>query len=170
MLRRRPRAAVIGAAVVLAVVVVTLPLVGVDLWRDWVGQAGKSGDPAWQAVGMPLSVYVGRAPALVVTSLTLVAMFFIPVSRAGAWIGVLSIVGAPSLHMFGLLFLIPAMLEIRREIALVAALGIASYTGVGVLLGTVLVIATFALSTRVPFFRVRAEAAAGPTSRSGDVQ
>jgi hypothetical protein len=155
LLRRRPRAAVLGAALVLAVVAATLPLVGTDRWLDWFGQAGRSGDPGWQAVGMPLSVFIGRGPGLVVTALTLAAMFVIPVGRAGAWIGVLSVVGAPSLHMFGLLFLIPAMLEIRREIAVVAALGIASYTGVGVLLGTVLVIVSFALSTRLPMFAGR---------------
>jgi hypothetical protein len=155
LLRRRPRAAVLGAAIVLAVVAATLPLVGTDRWLDWFGQAGRSGDPEWQAVGMPLSVFIGRGPGLVVTALTLAAMFVIPVGRAGAWIGVLSVVGAPSLHMFGLLFLIPAMLEIRREIAVVAALGIASYTGVGVLLGTVLVIVSFALSTRLPMFAGR---------------
>ena len=155
VLRRRPPAAILGAAIVLAVVAATLPLVGVDRWLDWFGQAGRSGDPAWQAVGMPLSVFIGRVPGLIVTALTLVAMFFIPVSRAGAWIGVLSIVGAPSIHMFGLLFLLPAMLEIRREIALVAALAIASYTDVGVPLGTVLVIVAFGLSSRVPLFASR---------------
>jgi glycosyl transferase family 87 len=166
VLRRRPGAALLGAAIVLAVAAATVPLVGVDRWLDWFGQAGRSGDPAWQAVGMPLSILIGRGPALVVTALTLVAMFFVPVPRAGAWIGVLSVVGAPSVHIFGLLFLVPAMLEIRREIALVAALGIASYTGVGVLLGTVLVVVAFALSSRVPLFAVRgrtARAGTGPT-------
>lgn len=155
VLRRRPQAAVIGAAVVLGIVAATLPLVGIELWQDWVGQAGRSGDPDWQAVGMPLSTFVGRGPALVVTGLTLVSMFFIPLDRAGAWIGVLSIVGAPSLHQFGLLFLIPAMLEIRREIALVAALAIASYTGVGILIGTALAIIAFGLSTRLPLLAAR---------------
>ena len=159
-LRRRPRAAIIGAAVILAIVGATLPIIGLDLWLDWVGQAGRSGDPSWQAVGMPLSVFIGRGPALMVTALTLLAMFFVPVGRAGAWIGVLSILGAPSLHQFGLLFLIPAMLEIRREIALVAALAIASYTGVGVLLGTALVIVSFLLATRLHIFAARR---AGPS-------
>lgn len=155
VLRRRPRAALIGAAIVLAIVAATLPLIGIELWQDWIGQAGRSGDPDWQAVGMPLSVLIGRGPALVVTALTLIAVFFVPVERAGAWIGLLSILGAPSLHQFGLLFLIPAMLAIRREIALVAALSIASYTGVGVLLGTALVIVAFGLSTRMPLFAAR---------------
>jgi hypothetical protein len=154
VLRRRPRAALLGAVVVAGLALATLPTVGVDLWRDWIGQAGASGDPSWQAVGLPLSVFVGRVPALVVTALTLLAVFVVPVERAGAWIGVLSVLGAPSLHVFGLVFLVPAMLEIRREIALVAAFAIATFTGVGVLVGAILVIVSFALSTRVPSFAV----------------
>lgn len=163
VLRRRPPAAAVGAGLVAGIALVTLPLVGIDLWQDWIGQAGRSGDPAWQAVGMPLSVYIGRGPALVVTALSLAAVFVVPVERAGAWIGVLSVLGAPSLHVFGLLFLIPAMLEIRREIALVAALGIASYTGVGVLLGTALVIVAFGLAARVPTFAAGRGARAAAT-------
>jgi hypothetical protein len=160
MLRRRPAAAIAGAAVALGIVLATFPIIGLDVWFDWAGQAGRSGDPSWQAVGMPLSIFIGRGPGLVVTTLTLVAMFFVPVGRAGAWVGVLSILGAPSLHQFGLLFLIPAMLEIRREIALVAAIGIASYTGVGVLMGTTLVVVAFVLATQLPVWAVRRAAAA----------
>ena len=150
VLRRRPAAALLGAAIVIGFAVVTLPLVGIERWSDWIGQAGRSGDPAWQAVGWPLSRAIGRGPGLIVTALTLVAVFFIPVGRAGGWIGLLSIVGAPSLHIFGLIFLLPAMLEIRRDVALVAALGIATYTEPGLILGTSLVAITFALSGRVP--------------------
>jgi hypothetical protein len=155
MLRRRPPAALIGAIVVLAIVLITLPLVGLDLWADWIGQAGRSGDPSWVPVGMPLSTFIGRVPALVVTALTLVAVFRLPVGRAGAWTGLLSIVGAPSIHMFGLLFLIPAMLEIRRDIAVVAALAIATYTDLGLIVGTLLAGSVFALSGRIPMLAAR---------------
>ena len=155
MLRRRTVAALIGAAVVVAIVALTLPLVGLDLWGDWIGQAGRSGDPSWVPVGLPLSKFIGRGPALVVTALTLIAMFVVPVGRAGAWTGLLSILGAPSIHMFGLLFLIPAMLEIRRDIAVVAALAIATYTDLGFIVGIVLAGSTFALSGRVPMLAAR---------------
>ena len=157
MVRRRPIAAAIGAAVVIAVVALTLPLVRLDRWADWIGQAGRSGDPNWVPAGFPLSKLIGRGPGLVVTALTLVAMFFVPVRRAGAWTGLLSILGAPSIHMFGLLFLIPAMLAIRRDIAVVAALAIATYTDLGLIIGTILVSSAFALSGRVPMLAARLE-------------
>jgi hypothetical protein len=134
---------------VIGIVAVTLPLVRVDRWADWIGQAGRSGDPNWVPAGFPLSKFIGRGPGLAVTALSLVAMFFVPVSRAAAWTGLLSILGAPSIHMFGLLFLIPAMLAIRRDVAVVAALAIATYTDLGFLVGVVLVGLTFALSGRV---------------------
>ena len=52
----------------------------------------------------------------------LVEVWFVPRERAGAWIGVLSVVGSLSLHIFGLLFLVPSMFLIRREAALMAAI------------------------------------------------
>ena len=56
------------------------------------------------------------------------AVWFVPRERAGAWVGLLSVVGSLSLHIFGLLFLVPAMLLIRREAALMAAIFIATYS------------------------------------------
>ena len=158
VLRRRPRGALLGAAIVLGIAIVTLPLVGVDNWLAWFGQAGRSGDPNWQAVGWPLSRAIGRGPGLVVTVLSLAAVFVIPVGRAGGWLGILTIVGAPSLHIFGLIFLLPAMLEIRRDIALAAALAIATYTDLGLILGTSLVAVVFALSGRAPILAARRHA------------
>ncbi len=162
VLRRRPAAALAGAAIVAGVCLVTLPLVGLQSWFDWLGQAGKSGDPNWQAVGWPLSVYLGRPLGLLLTVLSLVAMFFVPMRRAGAWIGLLSIVGAPSLHMFGMLFLIPALLEIRREIALFAVFAIGTYTGLGLIGGSLVAGIAFALSGKVPAFARREPSAPAP--------
>jgi hypothetical protein len=148
VLRHRPRAAIAGAAIVVGVCLATLPLVGIARWTDWLSQAGRSGDPAWPLVGWTLSVYLGRPIGLALTVLSLVAVLFVPPNRAGAWIGVLSVVGAPSLHMFGFVFLLPAMLLIRRDIALVGALLIASYVTILLVPGAVLVGAVFALSGR----------------------
>jgi hypothetical protein len=155
ILRRRPRAALLGAALVIGFAVVTLPLTGIERWADWLGQAGRSGDPAWPAIGWPLSRMIGRGPGLIVTALSLAAVFVIPVGRAGGWLGILSVLGAPSLHIFGLIFLVPGMLEIRRDVAIVAALAIATYTDLGVILGTSLVTIAFALSGRLPIFSSR---------------
>jgi hypothetical protein len=158
VLRRRPRGALVGGAIVVGIALVTLPFVGIENWAAWFGQAGRSGDPNWHAVGWPLSRAIGRVPGLVVTALSLAAVFVIPVNRAGGWLGILTIVGAPSLHIFGLIFLLPAMLEIRRDVALAAALAIATYTDLGLILGTSLVAVVFAFSGRAPILAARRHA------------
>jgi hypothetical protein len=149
VLRHRPRAAIAGAAVVVGICLLTLPLVGIVRWTDWLSQAGRSGDPAWPLVGWAVSVYLGRPIGLALTVLSLAAVLFVPPNRAGAWIGVLSVLGAPSLHMFGFLFLLPALLLIRRDIALVGAMLIATYVPILLLPGAVMIGVVFALSGRV---------------------
>ena len=129
VLRRRPAAAAAGLAVFALLALVTLPLVGVHTWFDWLSNAGRSGDPKWPFIGAPLSTFVGQPLAIVLTVVSVLAVFVVPPREASAWIGILTLVGAPSLHMFALLFLLPAMLLVRREIALVAAILIATYIG-----------------------------------------
>lgn len=155
VLRRRPRSALAGAIVVGVVVIATLPLVGLDRWGDWLGQASRSGDPSWQAVGWPVSVLIGRPLGLLVTVITLVAVLFVPIRHAGAWLGLLTVIGAPSLHIFGLIFLLPAMLEVRRDVALAAALLIATYTDFGLVAGSALVAIAFVLAQRAPILAPR---------------
>jgi hypothetical protein len=153
VLRHRPRGALIGGALIVGLVLLTLPAVGFPLWSDWLGQASRSGDPNWHAVGWPLSRLIGRPLGLIVTAITLGAVFVIPVRRAGAWLGLLTVIGAPSLHVFGLIFLLPAMLEVRRDVALTAALLIATYTEVGLVSGTALAMVAFALMHWLPVLR-----------------
>ncbi len=150
LLRRRPRAAIVGALLMVAAVVVTLPLTGVEAWSDWLAQLGRASDPGWiyggsgLAHGLPAWVGLGLAAA------TTVAAYFLPLRFAAAWLGILMIVGNPSLRMFGLLTLLPGMLVVRREIALVAALCVASYTLQGLWLGVLLVTVALARGTRQP--------------------
>ncbi len=101
-------------------------------------------DPALVRLGRPAAS--GERPGLAVRRLRDVA---VPASASSGWpwrsrasspsgssragtavhgSGVLSTVGAVSLHQFGLLFMIPAMLMIRLEIALVAACFVAAYS------------------------------------------
>ena len=47
------------------------------------------------------------------------------------------------------------MLEIRRDIAAVAALAIATYTDLGLIVGTLLISIAFALSGRAPILAPR---------------
>jgi hypothetical protein len=72
----------------------------------------------------------------------------VPSRHAAAWLGLLMIVGNPSLRVFGLLYLLPGMLLIRREIALIAALLAATYTSVGWWVAVLLVGGTLALAYR----------------------
>jgi Glycosyltransferase family 87 len=148
LLRRRPRAALSGALIVAGVVVVTLPLTGTQAWFDWLAQLGRASDPGWIYGGSGLAHGLPVAVGLGLTAATTLAAYFLPARFAAAWLGILMIVGNPSLRMFGLLMLLPGMLLVRREIALVAALCIASYTLQGLWLGVLLVTVALARGTR----------------------
>jgi hypothetical protein len=130
VLRERPAAAIRGAAVVGLFVLGTLPLTGPDLYRSWLYQLTLASDSGWVAAGSPISSIIGGAPAIALTALTVPIALLLP-RYVGAlspvWIGLLVIVAAPNIHPYYFLFMCPAMLLVRREIALVAAVLIASY-------------------------------------------
>jgi hypothetical protein len=153
VLRRRPRAAAIGFGAFAGIALVTLPLVGIDSWVNWASQAGRSGDPTWPPIGAPLSIFVGQPVALAVSLASLLAVFVVPMRQAGAWVGILTLVGAPSLHMFGLLFLLPAMLLVRREVGLVAAILIATYESQAIWIAILGIAWTLLASARWPLLR-----------------
>jgi hypothetical protein len=153
VLRRRPFAALLGLAPFAIIAMATLPLVGVDVWLAWAAQAGRSGDPGWAPVGAPLSIFVGQPIALGLSVASLAAVFVVPPRQAGAWIGILTLVGAPSLHMFGLLFLLPAMRLVRREIGLTAAILVATYDAVAIWVAILMVAWTLAAGYRWPNLR-----------------
>jgi hypothetical protein len=150
LLRRRPRAALLGLAVVSAIVVATLPLTGLAVYGDWFAQLNRANDPTWPLAGAELTRFLPRPFALVALGLSIAAIFLVPRRRAGVWVGLLMVVGSPSLRMFGLLFLLPGMLTVRREVALLAAFLIASYTLVGIWSAVTLVGGTMLLSGRWP--------------------
>src|SRR5690349_597269 len=87
VLRRRPAAAAIGAGVFALIALVTLPLVGIQTWFDWLSQAGRSGDPSWVYIGAPLSIFFGQPVAIALTVVSVLAVFVVPPQRASAWIG-----------------------------------------------------------------------------------
>ena len=138
VLRHRPRAAIGGALAVGVLVAATIPITGTAPWFDWVAQLRLAGDPTWDLGGFALARFVPPGVGLVVAIACVIAVWFVPRDRAGAWIGVLSVVGALSLHIFGLLFLVPAMLRIRVEAALLAAIFIATYSYEGAWAGIVI--------------------------------
>jgi Glycosyltransferase family 87 len=165
--RHRPAAAAVGAAAVIGIVALSLPLTGANLWLDWLAQLGRATDPAWELSGIALSRFTPPGVGLIVMLLATLAVVVIP-NRTGAaaWIGLLSVWGTPSLHPFGLLFLLPAMLVIRREIALVAAMLIGTTTYEGSWAGIILVTVAYVGTVR---FRGLAEPAPRDLSRESPV-
>ncbi len=161
LLRRRPAAAVAGAIILGAVVAVTLPLTGLDLWFDWLAQLGRASDPSWVLGGAGIAHGLPGIVSLLLVAATMIATLVVPRRFGAAWLGILMIVGNPSLRMFGLLMLLPGMLVVRREIALVAALCVASYTLAGLWLGVLVVTVALALGTRWPDWLESFEGAPG---------
>lgn len=153
LLFRRPLAALIGLGVAGLAVLLTLPVTGLAVWGDWIAQVRRAADPGWLMAGVALGRYAPIAVALVVTTVSVLLLARVPRDRPGVWVGALAVIGAPSLHTFGLLFLIPAMLVIRREVALVVAMFIATYTEIGLWVGIVLVVGALAAGIRFPGLR-----------------
>ena len=158
VLRYRPRAAIGGALAAAALVAVTLALTGIGLWADWIAQLRLAGDTTWDLGGFAIARFLPTGVGYVVVAACLVAVWFVPRERAGAWIGVLSVVGSLSLHIFGLLFLVPGMLLIRREAALMAAIFIATYSYEGAWAGILLVGGAMVLRERTARLPVTATA------------
>jgi len=148
--RVRPRAALVGALPLLAVAALTLPLVGWEAYRQWLDQAGRAVDPSWPPIGAPLSLLVGRPVAIGVSVASLVAVFLLPRRQAAVWTGFLLVAGAPTVHTYAWLFLLPALLELRSEFALLGALYFASYSLHGFWLGFAQIAVLLALSSRYP--------------------
>jgi hypothetical protein len=132
LLRHRPWSALLAVLLMGGIAVLTLPILGIEPWTDWIAHVQKAGDPAWKPIGTPLSTLIPREVALVVTALSVAGALLVGGRRRGAWIGLLMLVGAPSLHMFALVYLLPALLLVRREVALIAAILVATYLNVGV--------------------------------------
>lgn len=153
VLRRRPRDAAGGLLVVAAAAALTLPITGLDVWVAWTRQLARATDPTWELGGIALARLLNPTLGLVaaVAALVIVATW-VPRRLGGAWVGLLSVVGAISLHTFGTLFLLPALLAIRRELALVAAMLIATTTYEGTWAGILVVATAMAAGLRWPAF------------------
>ncbi len=150
LLRRRPREALLGVAAAIALVLVTLPFTGIGAWFDWFAQARRAAQPGLAVGGISLLHFLPFPLAVAAGVATVLLVFAVPRRHAAAWIGLLTLVGSPDLHYFGLLFALPAMLTVRREIALVAAFAISTYTTHGAWAGVLLVTVALAASYRRP--------------------
>ena len=154
LLRPRWRAAILGGVALAVVIVAMLPFTGIGIYRDWLDQLGRAADPSWKAAGAPLSFLVGQPLALLATAAAVVACFFIRGRDAGAWVGIALIVAAPSLHGYGFLFLVPALLTIRRDLAITLAVVISRYNPYGCWAAIAIAAVALAASNRFPALRV----------------
>ncbi|GIW20577.1 MAG: hypothetical protein KatS3mg065_0873 [Chloroflexota bacterium] len=167
LLIRRPRAALVGAGLLVAVAVATLPVTGIGLWLDWLGQLRRAADPAWLAGGISVGRYLPAVVALAVSLGSALALALVPRRRAGEWIGILTVLGAPSLHVFGVLPMLPAFLRVRRELALVAAAFVGTLTEPGLWLAVALVAVSYVGGTRWPHLLEAAEPGGGAARSPG---
>jgi hypothetical protein len=152
LLRRRPSAALLGLIVAAAAALATLPLVGVGTWQAWIAQLGRAADPAWEVRGSSLVQLLPGLLSPAATGLTVVLVMLVPTRRLGAAAGLLLVLGAPSLRSYGVLFLLPAMLAVRRDVALVAVILIGTGVMPGVWAGILLVTLAFAAGDRLDAF------------------
>jgi hypothetical protein len=151
LLRRNWRGAVVGAMAVVALALVTLPIVGTQVWFDWLAQLGRANDPTWVLAGAGIARSMPWWVGDLVVLVSMAAVLIVPNRHAGAWIGLLAVIGSPSLRVFGLLFALPAMLLVRREIALVAGLLIATYTFEGWWIAIALIAGSLLLGRWLPW-------------------
>lgn len=150
---RAPRAAAVGLIPWASLVVVTLPLVGLGLYGAWIAQVARASNPDWPAMGVSLLAYL---PPPVFAALSIGSVFIAWRLRGpdtGAWLGLAMFLVAPNMHNFSGLLLLPAMLRIRREFALIAAILTSTYTSQGWWLGVAVVVGTMLAGLRWPILR-----------------
>ena len=150
LLRQRRRAAILGVAAAAIFVLATLPFTGLAVYLDWLEQVRRAAQPGLDVGGISLQHLVPLPVGLAISAATVLLVFAVPRPHAGAWIGILTLVGSPDLHVFGLLFALPALLTVRREIGLAAAFAIGLYTTQGSWAGVVLVAGALLLAARYP--------------------
>ena len=150
---RAPLAAVRGALPWALLVLVTLPLVGIESYTAWLSQLGRASDPTWVPMGPSLLHYFGTAVFAVLTLGSFALALLIRGRDTGVWIGLLMLLVTPNMHNHSALFLLPALLRIRREFALIAAMLTGTLTYQGWWLGIAVVVAVMLAGERWPAFR-----------------
>ncbi len=148
LLGRRPVAALAGLAALGLVALVTLPLTGLDAWRQWLDQVVRAMDPVWSLRGSSLVQLFPTPIAIGLEVAAVVAVLFVPAGRIAGGTGLLLVLGVPSLRNYGVLFLLPAMFDVRRPIALAGVILIGLGVAPVVWAGIGLVAAAYAMELR----------------------
>jgi hypothetical protein len=151
--RRSPRAALLGAVPWVVLVLVTLPLVGIPAYEAWLSQLARASDPTWEAMGPSLLQVIPSSVFAVLTMASFAVAIMLRGRDTGVWLGLLMLVVTPNMHVHSALFMLPALLRIRREFALLGAMLTGTLTDVGFWLGIVLVVGVMLLGERWPVLR-----------------
>jgi hypothetical protein len=109
--QRRWGALLAGAAVLIVLALATLPLTGIQLWRDWAAGlvAFSTSEHEVPAVYGAADVrYVPVWVAVALTLLVVVAAFRVRGTKSLARFGIATIVASPSLYSFGFIPALPA--------------------------------------------------------------
>ena len=101
-------------------------------------------------MGPSLLLYLPAAIVAVLTVGSLGLAVWIRGPDIGAWLGLLMLIVSPNMHDFNGLFLLPAMLRIRREFAILAALLTSTATAEGWWLGIAIVVGSMLAGLRWP--------------------
>lgn len=124
--QRRWRAILAGLAILLLIGAVTLPLVGVDLWRAWWDGLGYRAASQGAVTSMFGYSYARYLPGPVFASLcvVLVGTALLLRGRAGlAALGLASVFASPALWPHGFVFALPALLMLESGTAVWLLLG-----------------------------------------------
>lgn len=127
---RRWRGILAGAAVLGAIVLVTLPLVGFDSWRAWWDGLGYRAASQAAVPSLFGYSYAGALPAAVFTALAaaFVGLALLFPGRPGlAALGLASIFASPSLWPHGFVFALPALLMLESGTAVLMLLGAGAF-------------------------------------------
>jgi hypothetical protein len=139
-------------------------LTGIALYRHWLAQLARAADPTWARAGGPLAFLIGRPLATMAAVAAVAAMFFVRGRDTGTCVGIALLVAAPSVHGYGMLFLLPALLVLRRDLATAFAMLIAGYRPYAWWISIALASVALAASNRYPALRARVYG--GPTAGS----
>jgi hypothetical protein len=103
---------------VLVLVVATLPLAGVDLWRDWLAALAayqESEQYLHGLYGVGLGRYLPIWAFVAIAAVTVVAALWVRGREGLSRLGLASVVASPSLWSHGFVFAIPSFLRLRAE-------------------------------------------------------
>jgi hypothetical protein len=165
-LMRERRAAVVAGVVALATVtIVTLPLVGPAAYADWIAQLRRAADPTWSwTIGGVAPGKFLHTPDVLFTAIAVAITLSVRGRDTVAWLGIALVLVSPSVHGYTFLFLLPALLTIRRDAALlIAFLFLGNYLAVNWWTGAAATAGLMVAMNRWTWLRV-----AEPEPRSGE--